>query len=96
MTCRACHTDHNPRMSCETAKRLREAGVTNGVTMNDVVRNHNVTTTPVVCNHCVTKDAEIERLRNQIAEMTPKPAKRDRAEYMRGYRARPVVWATPE
>ncbi len=90
MTCRACHHDHPPLQSCGTAARLREA---RGLLGQSEPRNHNVTTDPVVCNHCVTKDAEIERLRNQISEMTPKPAKRDRAEYMREYRARPVVWA---
>jgi hypothetical protein len=31
-------------------------------------RNHAVTST-VTCNHCVTKDAEIERLRNQVKEL---------------------------
>ncbi len=46
-----------------------------------VKRNQAVTT----CNQCVTKDAEIARLRNQLEK---KPAKRDRAEYMRGYRKR--------
>ena len=53
------------------------------------LRNQTVTSKGVICNHCVTKDAEIARLRNQLeklAEVKPK-AKRDRAEYMRGYRA---------
>lgn len=50
-----------------------------------------VTIEEVTCNQCVTKDQEIERLRNQIAEIENKggpKAKRDRAEYMRKYRAR--------
>lgn len=42
--------------------------------------------TLTTCNQCVTKDAEIERLRNQIAAMQPKAPKRDRAAYMREYR----------
>ena len=41
----------------------------------------------VTCNQCVTKDEEIERLRNQIEKMRPKAPKRGRAEYMRKYRA---------
>lgn len=40
------------------------------------------------CNQCVTKDAEIARLRNQIEELSPKAPKRDRAGYMREYRKR--------
>lgn len=40
----------------------------------------------VTCNQCVTKDAELTRLRNQIAAMQTKKPKRDRAAYMRDYR----------
>lgn len=48
-----------------------------------------VTTEPPKCNHCVTKDAEIERLRNQLVKVTKaKTAKRNRAEYMRKWRAK--------
>jgi hypothetical protein len=57
--------------------------------------------TQVQCNHCVTKDEEIKRLRNQVEELShdvnrhleivsrevSKP-KRHRAEYMREYRRR--------
>lgn len=59
------------------------------------VANPSATNTPT-CNHCVTKDAEIARLRNQLREaqvrsgelsLLGKP-KRDRAAYMRDYRKR--------
>lgn len=91
VSCRACHFEHSPRMTCGVAARLRGAGVTSGVTNLEQIGNHDVTNNGHVttaCNQCVTKDAEIERLRNQIEEMTPKRAKRDRAEYMRNYRAK--------
>lgn len=53
-------------------------------------RNQAVTTKSAVCNQCVTKDEEIARLRNQLEGlMRERPkVKRDRAAYMRGYRAR--------
>lgn len=57
-----------------------------------------VTITYTACNHCVTKDAEIERLRNQLLQMaeerisrpmaTYDKPKRDRAAYMKKYRGR--------
>jgi hypothetical protein len=58
---------------------------------------HKFETEAVTCNHCVTKDAEIARLRNQVVSLKQELAsiamgigetkpKRDRAEYMRDYR----------
>jgi hypothetical protein len=44
--------------------------------------------TVTMCAACAKKDAEIEGLRNQMEKLQPKPAKRDRAEYMRHFRER--------
>lgn len=55
-------------------------------------RNRPVTI-PSSCNQCVTKQTEIDILRARIAEIEEKSkpkAKRNRAEYMRAYRARIV------
>jgi len=95
--CDICHTVHGPHQAHSFPKTV------------DDVRNQIVTkpvTTPVtkdvvtvtICNQCVTKDAEIARLRNQnelLREQielrdreTMKPPKRDRAAYMKVYRAK--------
>lgn len=75
--CDICETVHQPHQAHVFAPRvLARTGVTN-------------VTTP--CNHCVTKDAEIERLRNQLDALVTKDVTtgaRDRAEYMRQYRKR--------
>lgn len=57
-----------------------------GIVQAPELSNQNVTTYVTQCNQCVTKEAEIERLRNQIEQMQRPKAKRDRAEYMREYR----------
>ena len=88
--CRACKFMHPPTQQCSVAARLRvAAGIINGPNRNPVEPecNQSATITGVTCNHCATKDAEIARLRNQIESMTPKPPKRDRAEYYRSRRA---------
>jgi hypothetical protein len=64
-------------------------------------RNHAVTSEVVTCNQCAEKDAEIARLKLELARVTrsaveakpsggvgPKQAKRDRAAYMRERRAK--------
>lgn len=81
MTCRACKRDHSPMEDCRVF--ARRMGL-------EALRNQPVTTVTVICNQCVTKDEEIERLRNQIREMESRnraKPKRDRAQYMRKYRA---------
>lgn len=88
--CRLCHNAHwnNEQHVFSAAQQAEIGNVTTGVT--GVL---------ITCNQCVTKDAEIERLRNQLARavrtaeaLLPaeavKKAKRDRAEYMRDYRSR--------
>lgn len=75
-------------------------GVTAGVT-NEVTENvTKEVTSNQTCNQCVTKDEEIAGLRNQVEELRGDVArhvqiavselkpKRDRAEYMRQYRAK--------
>lgn len=68
------------------------------------LRNHDVTTEPVMkvvtcnqskvyCAGCVEKDAEIARLRSQVEQMAGaqmRKPKRDRAQYMRDYRKKPL------
>lgn len=85
---------------CETAHEKHQAHVFRP----NANSNQGVTKVAWVCNHCVTKDEEIARLRNQLDEAKRtadewrknfvevdqnhrKAAKRDRAEYMRKYRA---------
>ena len=103
MACKACGAEHNPLWRCDDGRIERNHPVTisnHDVTTNLVERNHPVTTkvvtvtTPTVtrnqCQDCITKDALIASLYDQLAakvESEPK-AKRNRAEYMRQYRAR--------
>ena len=89
MKCEICGTEH----------QAHHAHVFSSVLV-PAQRNQVVTKKEVTCNHCVTKDGEIARLRNQLEELradiarhvqiasgvVSKP-KRDRAEYMREYRA---------
>lgn len=78
MTCRACGLDHKPTIRCEVAKNLSLRQALDAMPVRKLV-----------CNQCVTKDEDIARLRNQIAEMESRgraKPRRDRAAYMRGYR----------
>lgn len=74
MTCRNCGLPtHAGR--CEVALRLEV----------ERLRNQG----SGICNQCVTKDEEIERLRNQLKiPVNPTGPRRDRAAYMREYRSR--------
>lgn len=86
--CNACHFEHDPRMTCGVARRLRESNLAGKQEAHPVERNPLVTTDVTACNQCAVKDAEIARLRNQIENCAPKVApKRDRAKYMREYRS---------
>ena len=86
--CEICGTEHGERQAHVFASSFRNQSVTNEV----VERNQSVTSKVVTCNQCVTKDEEIARLRNQLVVHRQGPrskaAKRDRAAYMRDYRAK--------
>jgi hypothetical protein len=92
MSCRSCALPvHAGR--CDVAMRQEIARLRNQI---DAINSH-------ACNQCVTKDAEMAGLRNQVEELKSDIArhveiasvelpentqpKRDRAAYMRAYRA---------
>ena len=83
MTCKRCGLNHSGMVRCEVFAKA-------GVTASLVTSNQSVTK-PEPCNQCVTKATEIARLQGLIDAMQkPKSngAKRNRAEYMRKYRAK--------
>ena len=83
--CETCGTEHGEHQAHVFASAFRNQSVT-------AERNQSVTSKGVTCNQCVTKDAEIVRLRNQLREKLEsrfqEDPKRDRAAYMREYRKR--------
>ncbi len=98
MKCEICNTHHEPHQAHVFPKTVDE--IRNQiVTKEAVTRNQPVTslvTKPAICNQCVTKDAEIARLRNQLTKVTMElnllvnrvQPKRNRAEYMQRYRSK--------
>jgi hypothetical protein len=81
-TCKACSATDPLGIQGHTARCKASRSI-----FDVTKRNQHVTKEVVTCNQCVTKDAEIERLRNQLAAEGKSP-KRDRAEYMRSRRAK--------
>ena len=79
--CELCGAEHE---AWQAHVFPRESAVVKGKPSETVVFMPPV----VTCNQCAAKDAEIERLRNQIAETVERKPKRDRAEYMRQRRAK--------